>query len=70
MTQIPVGEAVECWRCRNTFHVPIPDEAWEAWKGGQFIQRAWPQGTADQRELLISGTCGKCYDEMFLELDE
>lgn len=33
--------------------------------GIQTIQEALPYLTADERELIISGTCGKCFDEMF-----
>jgi hypothetical protein len=36
-----------------------------AWKDGVFIQDAMPELSAGQRELLISGTCDKCWDEMF-----
>lgn len=60
-----LGVAVTCWKCHDTFHVPIPDAAYDAWKAGAFIQVAWPQGSADERELLISQTCGKCWDEMW-----
>ena len=32
---------------------------------GELIQEALPELSADQRELLISGTCPKCWDELF-----
>ena len=35
------------------------------WKGGKYIQDAMPYLSADERELLISGTCGTCFDKMF-----
>ena len=35
------------------------------WREGKHIQHAMPYLSADQRELLISGTCGDCCDEMF-----
>lgn len=40
------------------------------WKTGTLIQRAMPNLSADQRELLISHTCGKCWDRMFKVDDE
>jgi hypothetical protein len=35
------------------------------WEGGALIQDALGYLTADERELLISGTCGACFDNMF-----
>jgi hypothetical protein len=40
------------------------------WNRGEHIQRAMPDLTAEQRELLISATCGKCWDKMFGEEDD
>ena len=39
------------------------------WLAGAHIQRAYKSLTADERELLISGTCGPCFDSLF-EKDE
>lgn len=36
------------------------------WLSGQsFIQDAMPYLTADERELLISQTCGSCFNKLF-----
>jgi hypothetical protein len=37
------------------------------WKEGKIshIQDALPELSADNRELLISGVCGECFDNMF-----
>ena len=35
------------------------------WQNGSLIQDAMPYLSADERELLISGTCGTCFDKMF-----
>ena len=38
------------------------------WKfEGKLVQDAFPYLDADERELLISGTCKRCWDEMFAE---
>ena len=37
---------------------------------GALIQEAFPYLSADAREFLISGVCGKCWDKMFPEEDE
>ena len=47
--------------------------AWEDDRGkpeGLLIQDAMPYLTADEREVLISGTCGNCFDKMFPEPNE
>lgn len=41
---------------------------WEQF--GECIQNAMPYLTADERELLISGTCGDCWHKMFAFYDE
>ena len=37
----------------------------QAWEDGKFIQDAMPYLTAGERELLISATCGDCFDKFF-----
>tara|TARA_R110002020_G_scaffold157529_1_gene340347 strand:+ start:743 stop:979 length:237 start_codon:yes stop_codon:yes gene_type:complete len=55
-------------RCRSckaliTLHVDKDDVT--AWNEGKHIQDAMPYLQPADRELLISGTCGKCWDDMF-----
>lgn len=38
----------------------------ERWKAGEMIQDVWPSMTADEREILISGTHAHCRDSLFL----
>jgi len=53
-----------CISC-NTLHVvQIPESRWQA-LNSQFIQDVLPDLSEDDRELLISGTCGKCFDTLF-----
>lgn len=35
------------------------------WQCGELIQDALPYLSANHREILISQTCGECFDEMF-----
>ena len=37
---------------------------------GVHLQNAFPYLSASERELIKSGTCGKCWDKMFPEEDE
>lgn len=39
--------------------------AYEAWQMGMCIQNAWPDGSATDRETLISGICPVCQKETF-----
>ena len=36
-------------------------------KSGKLIQNFFPKLTPGEREILISGICGKCFDKMFPE---
>lgn len=56
---------VTCTACDRTFTIPCTDEQYKTWRGGVLIQRAMPDVPPDLRELLISGTCGECFDQMF-----
>ena len=38
---------------------------YEAWENGKLIQDVMPYLSADEREVLISGICGPCFDKMF-----
>ena len=43
---------------------------YDAWINGQVIQAALPEVSVDDRELLISGTCGPCFDKLFADEDD
>ena len=57
--------AVPCRLCNEVADLTVNIEGFVAWQGGKLIQEALPELSADQRELLISGTCDKCWNEMF-----
>ena len=69
---------VTCKMCGTSHEVACKNKDYSAWKDGDgYIQDLMPYLTADQRELLISGNCGSCFDKMFpsgedsnLEADE
>lgn len=61
---------IQCGRCGYDFEVPATAEQLSNWRSGELIQRAMPNLTADERELLISGYCGKCFDEITMPMDE
>ena len=60
---------VQCPACAKIY---VPDLAkepdWESklllWKGGQLIQRVWPDANPYQREQLQTGVCSdECWDK-------
>ena len=61
---------VTCWKC-NTEHLIFVDrEEYENWQNGELIQDALFMLSADEREMLMSGTCGECFDKLFPDQDE
>ena len=60
----------ECIMCKIPQAVTVTTQAFFNWQHGTFVQNAFPEATSDQREFLVSGICGKCFDKMFAESDE
>ena len=59
-----------CQKCGDSQTMLVKKTDLRAWKNGEYIQNAMPYLTGDERELLISGTCGPCFDNMFPDEDE
>ena len=61
-----------CPFCGKTTPVQIRRVAdYDTWQNGTLAQDAFPYLSADEREMLISGICPTCWDNMFsLEEDE
>lgn len=57
----------ECLECGQVITVSITDQQDQAWRNGELIQKAMPEVSADDREFLISGICGGCFDLMWQE---
>jgi len=60
-------ELVICQHCLRKFELKVNKADLVAWVKGTKIQFAMPYLTDDERELLISQTCGECWDELFKE---
>ena len=58
-----------CARCgeTSTFMAKVSDIV--AWQNGEAIEEVLSYLSDDERELLLSKTCGKCFDEMFKDWD-
>jgi len=65
-----IDMTVHCSGCGVDYHLSVDYDGYVAWKKGEgFIQDLLPDNTDDERELLISATCGDCYDRMFYYKD-
>jgi len=43
----------------------VRPQDFEDWRQGELVQFAFPYLSKEQRELLISGTCGECWKTLF-----
>lgn len=56
---------VDCRICNEAFTIEADEKDICHWQDGALIQDVLGYLSCDQRELLISGTCGACFDKMF-----
>lgn len=56
--------------CGRVYTMEINRADYAAWKNGQHVQNAFPYLTPNQRELLLTNTCGHCWDRMFPPEDQ
>lgn len=57
-----VSFATQCPFCRRIRTTEITREAFDRWQGGAHVQDVFPSMSAEDRETLISGSCGTCFD--------
>ena len=58
--------AVSCRECTANRVIFLKMHDYIEWKNGAgFIEELMPYLSDSDRELLISGTCGPCFDSMF-----
>jgi hypothetical protein len=57
--------SVLCKYCGESQIIEADDVDVCRWQEGELIQDAMPYLDSVQRELLISSTCGNCWDELF-----
>lgn len=53
-----------CVVCHTVYTLKVKVDAYLAWKAGALIQNVMPELHKQDRELLISNICGKCWDEV------
>lgn len=52
----------ECPFCHGVKVLDVPERGYLRWLGGAFVQEAFPEMPADDRERLITGVCGPCWN--------
>lgn len=57
--------AIECQVCRTSHVLDVRETDLEAWKRGTAVQDAMPYLSAADRELLLTVTCGRCWNVIF-----
>lgn len=67
----PVDIMAVCRECDKAIHFDVPRSEYNAYiEGTKHIQDAMPSVSDDNRELLISGFCGPCFDKLMFGGDE
>lgn len=59
-----VSIVTECPFCGHANFVEVNENDYLDWQDGELAQNAFPYLSADEREMLISGICPKCWDSM------
>lgn len=54
-----------CRMCREEFAIVVPTKGYLRWLAGELVQNAFPMVPRGERELLVSGTCNKCFKAIF-----
>lgn len=58
-----------CPMCGETSSVEVDLHGFAAWQAGELIQVAMPYLSPADREKLITGICGPCWDAMWDDED-
>lgn len=69
MTTITV-KAPPCVVCGQSAVVVLDAEKFDRWQRGEHIQAVWPKMSADNREVLISGTHPECWKKLWHDIPE
>ena len=64
-----VWSDITCVHCGSDHEVWTKPGDLETWSKGELIQEVLYYLSEDDRELLLSATCGICWDRLFPETD-
>lgn len=60
-----IDVTIDCAMCSESVTVAVDPIAYQEWKDGKPLERAFDYLTASEREMLKSRTCQKCWDSLF-----
>lgn len=74
MTAVEIEDGVilirtTCPLCQKPSSVAVTAEGFALWQAGAFVQHAFPEMPAAQREILISGAHPSCFAAAFPDED-
>ena len=61
---------VQCNICGVLLSLEVPIEGLVKWRQGALIQDALPSLSLSKREMLITQSCGTCWDDLFKPEEE
>jgi len=64
------GIAIPCKFCKRARKIIVAREQIEKWVKGALVQDAFPNMKPELREMFISQTCPKCWEDMFGGMEE
>lgn len=67
MSPLTITKYFKCLTCDKLEGVTMDLEKYQQWRRGERIQYVFPDLSDDTRELMISNTCGTCFDNMHKE---
>ncbi len=57
----------ECICCKDKVIFEVDESDYQDWLNGKHAQNSFPYLSVNEREILISGICGKCFDKMMYD---
>ncbi|RLK63172.1 hypothetical protein D3H64_06155 [Atopobacter sp. AH10] len=54
-----------CIACNKSYDLAVNSEDLERYEQGEYAQNAFPYLASSERELIISGLCGDCFNDLF-----
>lgn len=61
---------IDCNQCGKSFEVKVKENDWKVYESGKgYIQDIFPYLTPEERELIKTKVCGKCFDMLIQDED-
>lgn len=59
-----------CKFCNKEVLITVDEEDIKKYENGALIQQAFPYLTPDEREIMLSGMCGDCWEKYMESFDK